>query len=115
MKTFWDPVQREHAPRFFLQRGQLRPHFEVPARAEALLAACREMRLDIVRPQAADRAALETVHSPDFLDFLRDAPAAWEALPDHGPELVPNVHPDAGDARRRRPMRRHGGRPARLV
>jgi acetoin utilization deacetylase AcuC-like enzyme len=93
MKAFWDPVQLAHAPRFFLQRGQLRPHFEVPARAEALLAACRAMRLEITAPPPADRASLEAVHTAELLDFLRDAPGAWETLPEHGPELVPNVHP----------------------
>ena len=37
MLVFWNPVQLRHAPRFFLLRGQVRPHFEVPARAEVLL------------------------------------------------------------------------------
>ncbi len=105
MKVFWDPVQLGHAPRFFLQRGQIRPHFEVPARAEALLASCRELGLPIVRPPAPPRHALEAVHPPDFLDFLRDGPAAWFALPGHGEELVPNVHPTPE-------MLAQGGRPA---
>jgi acetoin utilization deacetylase AcuC-like enzyme len=47
----------------------------------------------IVAPPPADRAALEAVHSADYLDFLRDGPAAWDALPEHGPEMVPNIHP----------------------
>jgi acetoin utilization deacetylase AcuC-like enzyme len=93
MKVFWDPVQLTHAPRFFLQRGQVRANYEVPARAEALLAACREMRLEIAAPPEVARAALEAVHAPDYLDFLRDGPVLWDALPDHGPELVANVHP----------------------
>jgi acetoin utilization deacetylase AcuC-like enzyme len=93
MKAFWDPVQLEHAPRFFLQRGQLRQHFEIPARAEALLAACRSMGLEVTTPPDPDRAALMAVHSADFLDFLRGATAEWDKLADHGPELVPNVHP----------------------
>jgi acetoin utilization deacetylase AcuC-like enzyme len=93
MKVFWDPVQLDHAPRFFLQRGQIRPHFEVPARAEALLDACRKDGLDITKPPAAPRDALERVHAPDYLDFLRTAPAEWAALPGAGQELVPNIHP----------------------
>ena len=105
MRTFWDPVQLEHAPRFFLQRGQLRPHFEVPARADALLDACQDMRLSIVQPQPPIAPHWKRCTRPDFLDFLRDAPAAWAALPDTGPELVPNVHPTPGDARRRRTAR----------
>ena len=93
MKAFWDEAQLSHAPRFFLQRGQVRPNFEVPARAEALLAACRDLRMPVTRPASTDRAALEAVHPAGYLDFLRDGPAAWDALPDHGPEMVPNVHP----------------------
>ena len=93
MKVFWDPAQLRHAPRFFLQRGVVRANFEVPARAEALLDCCRALGLDPVLPAPPDRAALEAVHAPAYLDFLRDAPAAWGQLPDHGPELVPNIHP----------------------
>ena len=93
MKVFWDDRQLAHAPRFFLQRGRLRPHFEVPARAEALLAACRRMGLEIAAPAEADAAALGTVHAPDYLDFLRTALTEWEAMPGHGEEVVPNMHP----------------------
>ncbi len=103
MKVFWDPAQLLHAPRFFLQRGVVRANFEAPARAEALLQGCRALDLQPATPAPADRAALETVHSAAYLDFLRDAPAAWSLLPDHGPELVPNIHPSpemlANDAR----------------
>lgn len=93
MKAFWNPVQAAHAPQFFLQRGVVRQHFEVPARAEALLAGCRELGLDILAPPPPDRAALLAVHPADYLDFLRDGPQAWAALDGQGPELVPNVHP----------------------
>ena len=93
MRAFWDPVQARHAPRFFLQRGQVRPNFEVPARAEALLAGCRTLGLEPEQPPAAARASLERVHAADYLDFLRDAPAAWAQLPAAGPEMVPNIHP----------------------
>ncbi|RYH94074.1 MAG: histone deacetylase family protein, partial [Acetobacteraceae bacterium] len=33
MRAFSHPDQMRHTPRFFLQRGQLRPNFEVPERA----------------------------------------------------------------------------------
>lgn len=93
MRAFWDPVQARHAPRFFLQRGQVRPNFEVPARAEALLSGCRDLGLVPEPPPPAARAALERVHAADYLDFLRDAPAPWARLPGAGPEMVPNIHP----------------------
>ena len=93
MRVFWDPAQLLHAPRFFLQRGVVRANFEVPARAQALLEGCRTLGLRPTTPPPFDRAAVEAVHLPAYLDFLRDAPSAWRLLPDHGPELVPNIHP----------------------
>ena len=93
MKAFWNDIQLTHTPRFFLQRGTVRPNFETPARAVALLAACRAMGMDIVAPAEIDRAALMAVHAPAYLDFLRDGPAAWEAMAEHGPEMVANIHP----------------------
>jgi acetoin utilization deacetylase AcuC-like enzyme len=93
MKVFWHDAQLKHTPRFFVLRGQMRANFEVPARAEALLAACQAMRLEIVAPPPADRAALLSVHDAGYVDFLRDAHAAWTLLPDAGEEVVANSHP----------------------
>ena len=93
LKVFWDPVQLRHDPRFFLQRGLVRRNFEVPARAEALLDGVHALGLVPQTPPAPDREALEAVHTSAYLDFLRDAAAEWDAVPDHGPELVANIHP----------------------
>ena len=93
MRVFWDEVQMSHAPRFFLQRGLVRANFEVPGRAAALLEGVGALGLMPEGPGAADMAAVAAVHSPDYLAFLRDGPAAWSALPEKGPELVPNIHP----------------------
>ena len=75
MKVFWDSAQLQHAPSFFLQRGVVRPNFEIPARALALLDGCASLGLIPEVPPPPDRAALEAVHGPAYLDFLRDAPA----------------------------------------
>lgn len=93
MQAFWDPVQFGHTPRFFLVRGQLRSNFEIPARLEVLLAACRDMGLTLNQPGPLDMTAVTRVHDPDFVAFLRDGFAAWQALPDRGPEMVANAHP----------------------
>jgi acetoin utilization deacetylase AcuC-like enzyme len=93
MKAFWAAAQLAHAPQFFLQRGIVKRNFETPARAESLLAACRALKLEIVEPLPAGRATLEAVHAPAYLDFLRDGPDDWALLPDHGPEMVANIHP----------------------
>ncbi|NGM21938.1 histone deacetylase family protein [Roseomonas stagni] len=93
MKTFAHPAQELHSPRFFLMRGQVRQNFEVPARAASLLEGLHRLGLPPATPPDAPRAALEAVHPAAFLDFLRDAPAEWAALPGAGPEIVANVHP----------------------
>ena len=97
MRAFSHPDQLRHTPRFFLQRGQLRPNFEVPARAEALLAALGRLGLPPETAAAPARAALEAVHAPDYLDFLEGAYAAWQLLPNPGEEVVGNTHA-TGDA-----------------
>jgi acetoin utilization deacetylase AcuC-like enzyme len=93
VKVFWDEAQLQHAPRFFLQRGEVRPHYEVPDRALALLAGVSALGLQTVRPPEAPESTLELVHSPAYLAFLRTAHADWAAMPQAGPEVVANVHP----------------------
>ena len=103
MKVFWNPVQLLHAPAFFLARGTVRPNFETPVRAEALLDACRSLGLTIAAPPPLDIAALLAVHEPEYLAFLRDGYSAWAELSDAGTEIVGNHHPSpemlANDAR----------------
>jgi acetoin utilization deacetylase AcuC-like enzyme len=105
LKAFWDPVQLTHDPQFFLQRGHLRSNFERPARAEALLEGCHALGLEITAPPAADRTVIEVVHPAEYLDYLRDGPAAWAALGNASDEIVPNIHPMPE-------MLASGGRPA---
>ncbi|HYZ63730.1 MAG TPA: histone deacetylase family protein [Acetobacteraceae bacterium] len=93
MRVFWDEVQLQHTPRFFLQRGQVRPNFEVPDRARALLEGVAALGLATEKPQDAPVSALETVHDAAYVEFLRTAHAEWAALPEAGPEVVANVHP----------------------
>ncbi|WP_137177926.1 histone deacetylase family protein [Roseomonas sp. AR75] len=93
MKAFAHPAEARHDPRFFLMRGRVRQNFEVPARAAALRVGLSRLGIVPEIPPEAPRAALEAVHAPDYLDFLRDAPAAWAALPEPGPEVVGNMHP----------------------
>ena len=93
MQVFDSPAEAGHAPHFFLMRGVLRPHFEVPARAESLREGLRALGLAATTPPPADRAALRAIHAADYLDFLEDAARDWVALPEAGPEVVPNIHP----------------------
>lgn len=93
MKTFAHPAQAGHTPSFFLQRGQVRRNFEVPARAAALEAALQRMGLAPETPTPIPPRAMESVHRRDYLEFLARAAADWAALPDKGAEVVANIHP----------------------
>ncbi|WP_207537360.1 histone deacetylase family protein [Sabulicella rubraurantiaca] len=93
MKVFDHPAESRHAPQFFLMRGRLRPNFEVPARAAALREGLRALRLSAEAPEPASREAMRSVHGAAYLDFLEDAARDWVALPEAGPEVVPNIHP----------------------
>jgi acetoin utilization deacetylase AcuC-like enzyme len=93
MHVLFDPGHTAHSPQFFLMRGRVTQHFEVPGRATALLEACTALGLNLVAPPAPDLAAIGRVHDAAYLEFLRDAPAAWAALPNAGPEMVPSIHP----------------------
>lgn len=93
MQVFFDEGHAAHAPDFFLMRGRLRNNFEIPARAQALVDACRALGLPVVAPPPPDMAAIAAVHEAGFLEFLRTGHAAWAALEAAGPEIVPNIHP----------------------
>lgn len=93
MEVIFHPDQMRHDPQFFLFRGRLARCHEVPARAEALLAAVRAAGLAVSEPPPVERALLEAVHAADYLQFLAEGHAAWQALPEAGPEIVPNIHP----------------------
>jgi len=83
-----------HAPARFLARGQLTANPETPARADALLSAVLEAGHETTVAQSVDLARVQAVHDAGYLDFLEHAWGAWCELPDHGTEIVPNVHPN---------------------
>jgi acetoin utilization deacetylase AcuC-like enzyme len=94
MRAFFHPDQARHTPRFFLTRGTVRPNFEVPERAAALLDGLARLGILPETAAPASRAQLEAVHRPDYLDFLAGAARDWAALPQPaGPEAVANIHP----------------------
>lgn len=93
MKAFHHPDEAQHAPEFFLMRGQVRAHFEVPARAASLREGLSALGITPSVPPPASRAALLKLHTPELLDFLEEAAAAWAELPEAGPEVVANIHP----------------------
>ncbi|MES2877846.1 MAG: histone deacetylase family protein [Pseudomonadota bacterium] len=81
MLTFYNHLHALHQGQFEMFRGELVPCFEVPARADHVLAELARRPLGLVRqPMAFDDAALAAIHSPRYLDFLAHAWDEWVTL-----------------------------------
>lgn len=94
MKIVYSDAHVAHHPRFFLVRGLLRESPEVPGRFEHFLEAVRDTGNELIPPCDFGLEPIRKVHPTDYLDFLATAWAEWSKLPDAGPEIVPNMHPN---------------------
>jgi len=94
MRAFHDAGEAGHDPKFFLLRGAVRGNYEIPARAAALREGLARLGLTPDSAPPATEEDCASVHDAEYLAFLRDAHAAWSALPGGaGPEVVANMHP----------------------
>lgn len=96
MKTFYNHLHAQHQGKVEMFRGALVPCFEVPARADHVLAELQRRQLGaVLEPQAFDEAALTAIHSPRYLNFLATAWDQWVALdPAHADkDILPSVWP----------------------
>ncbi|MCS6891038.1 MAG: histone deacetylase family protein [Rhodovarius sp.] len=93
MLAFHHPDEALHHPRFFLMRGRVRENYEIPARAAALRQGLAALGITLIAAPAATRADAAVLHEAGYLDFLAEAYSLWSALPEAGPEVVPNIHP----------------------
>ena len=81
MKTFFNHHHALHQGQFEMFRGALVPCHEVPSRADHVLAELQRRQLgEVCAPTAFDAAALTTIHSPRYLQFLEHAWDEWVAL-----------------------------------
>lgn len=93
MKTVFAATQLAHSPGQFLSKGKLIDFPEAPERARRLLSGAREAGATIHAARNFGPEHLSQIHTQAYLDFLQNAWAEWEALPDHGPELRVSMHP----------------------
>lgn len=109
--AFYHPDQSLHAPRQFMRAGVLADPTDLPARTEALLGALAKAGITPQRPADPGSGALRAVHDPGYLSFLETAYERWRAVPDAGPEVLPNNAPywaGAADRAGRPPCRAPG-------
>jgi acetoin utilization deacetylase AcuC-like enzyme len=96
MKLFFSEAQLAHQPKQYMVHGRIVDPFEKPDRATALVAALEAQGLIKTDPGDFGRNALLAVHAEHYVDFLEEAYDRFLELPDHGPEVLPNVHPYRG-------------------
>jgi acetoin utilization deacetylase AcuC-like enzyme len=96
MITFYNHLHAQHQGKFEMFRGALVPCFEVPARADHVLAELQRRKVGTVQhPHAFDDAVLESIHSPRYLRFLATAWDQWVALDpaNADKDILPSVWP----------------------
>ncbi|MCP5157678.1 MAG: histone deacetylase family protein [Ectothiorhodospiraceae bacterium] len=96
METVYSDDHRLQDGKSELIDGKLLPCFEMPRRADMILARVRAVGLGpVVAPDAHGRAPIERVHDAGFLRFLETAWDAWLAA--HGAyDALPLVWPTRG-------------------
>ena len=81
MLTFYSDTHRLHHGRAELIDGEMKPCFEMPSRADQVLAQVRAVGLGEVRaPNDYGRPPIDAVHAPAYVDFLERAWRDWRAL-----------------------------------
>ena len=96
MKLFFDETQLAHQPRQYMVHGRIVDPFENPNRAPTIIAALEGAGLERASPADFGRAPILAVHADHYVAFLEEAYARFMELPNHGPEVLPNVHPYRG-------------------
>jgi len=93
MKAIFSAMQLGHAPRRFLSKGKLVDYPEAPERARVLLEGARQAGAQICAARRFEADAFTSVHRLHYVNFLRDAFAAWQQIEGAGPELMPSLRP----------------------
>ena len=72
MLTFYSDDHRLHHAQGEMLNGELQPCFEMPARADHVLARVREREIgEVLAPRDFGLAPIARIHTADYLDFLR--------------------------------------------
>ena len=93
MRTIYSDDHHLHHGRCEIIDGELKPCFEMPSRADHVLARVRQQALgEVIAPMDFGRAPIERIHSPDYLSFFEGAWARWAAMGRDG-DLMPFTWP----------------------
>lgn len=96
MKLFFSPQQLLHRPQQYFRYGRIGVPVENPNRMETLAAALADRGLDRLEPADHGFEPILAVHDAAYVEFLRTIWEKWRAMPEAGPEVLPNIHPYRG-------------------
>ena len=96
MLSVYSDDHRLHDAKVEFVQGKLVPMFEMPRRADYVIAGLREARIGaVIAPSPQPREALTSIHSSDYLAFLEQAWSAWREAGGEG-DAFPNTWPGRG-------------------
>lgn len=93
MKAIFDDRQWRHDPQHFMANGRILPNPEQPRRIEVLKAAAEAAGCAFAAPSDAGMGPIASVHTAEYLAFLKTIHARWRRIEGAGPEVTPNIHP----------------------
>ncbi|EJM99620.1 histone deacetylase family protein [Phyllobacterium sp. YR531] len=91
MKLFFSSQQMAHQPKQYMINGRITDPLENPARAQALIKVLTELGLSEEATGDAGLDPIRAVHADHYVEFLSTAFDRFMQLPNHGPEVLPNV------------------------
>ena len=94
MIAYFDSIQLQHEPQFFLSSGAPQPNPEVAARAQALQQALQAEGHTLQQPQAYGVGPVAEVHTAEYLQFLQHIYQRWQYIESGSSEVIPNIHPN---------------------
>lgn len=91
MKLFFSSQQMAHQPKQYMVNGRITDPLENPARAQTLIKALTDLGLSQEATGDAGLNPILAVHADHYVEFLQTAYDRFMQLPNHGPEVLPNV------------------------
>ncbi len=93
MKAILDERQWRHDPKHFMANGVIRPSPEQPERIARLTEGATAAGCALGAPEDAGLGPIASIHSPEYVTFLRNIYTRWQRIEGAGAEVIPNVHP----------------------
>lgn len=93
MKVVFSAAQLDHNPQTILSSGEHSEAPEKPDRARRLLDAALDVGLPLAAPLDYGDAVLQSVHTEQYLTFLKNIYTRWSRVDGAPADILPNIHP----------------------